>query len=147
MRNNRIGDNPALAAILKTAIKNSEKEYKTTQLQPKKKKIATRIVAKIIQKMDQSAASQAVQLALMNSIGANINTGAPLLQDASTWYTSTDIYNTTQLIDPYSAILALIILGIFLFVMHNTSYGRKLYAIGGNQEVARLAGYNIKRLK
>ena len=48
---------------------------------------------------------------------------------------------------PYSAILALIILCIFLFVMHNTSYGRKLYAIGGNQEVARLAGYNIKRLK
>ena len=48
---------------------------------------------------------------------------------------------------PYSAILALIILCIFLFVMHNTSYGRKLYAIGGNKEVARLAGYNIKRLK
>ena len=48
---------------------------------------------------------------------------------------------------PYSAILALIILCIFLFVMHNTSYGRKLYAIGGNKEVAHLAGYNIKRLK
>ena len=48
---------------------------------------------------------------------------------------------------PYSAILSLVILGIFLFVMHNTSYGRKLYAIGGNKEVARLAGYNIKRLK
>ena len=57
--------------------------------------------------MDQSAASQAVQLALMNSIGANINTGAPQLQDASTWYASTDIYDTTQLIDPYSAILDL----------------------------------------
>ena len=37
MKNNRIGDNPALAAILKTAVTN-EKEYKTTQLQPKKKK-------------------------------------------------------------------------------------------------------------
>jgi len=48
---------------------------------------------------------------------------------------------------PYSAMLALIILCIFLFVMHNTSYGRKLYAIGGNKEVAHLAGYNIKRLK
>ena len=39
MKNNRIGDNPALAAILKT-VKTNEKEYKTTQLQPKKKKIA-----------------------------------------------------------------------------------------------------------
>ena len=31
--------------------------------------------------------------------------------------------------------------------MNNTSYGRKLYAIGGNAEVARLAGYNIKLIK
>ena len=85
--------------------KSSDKSSKSKS--EKKKKIATRIVAKIIQKMDQSAASQAVQLALMNSIGANINTGAPQLQDASTWYASTDIYNTTQLIDPYSAILDL----------------------------------------
>ena len=48
---------------------------------------------------------------------------------------------------PYAAIVALIILVIFIFVMNNTSYGRKLYAIGGNAEVARLAGYNNKLLK
>jgi poly-D-alanine transfer protein DltD len=42
MKNNRIGDNPALAAILKTVKANTnkaiEKEYKTTKLQPKEKK-------------------------------------------------------------------------------------------------------------
>ena len=48
---------------------------------------------------------------------------------------------------PYAAMIALIILVMFIFVMHNTSYGRKLYAIGGNAEVARLAGYNIKLIK
>ena len=48
---------------------------------------------------------------------------------------------------PYSTIIAVIILLFFLFIMHRTSYGRKLYAIGGNAEVARLSGYNIKLLK
>ena len=48
---------------------------------------------------------------------------------------------------PYAAIIGIAILLIFIFVMRNTSYGRKLYAVGGNQEVARLAGYNIKLLK
>ena len=48
---------------------------------------------------------------------------------------------------PYAAIIAFLILAVFLFVMRNTSYGRKLYAIGGNAEVARLAGYNIKLIK
>ena len=48
---------------------------------------------------------------------------------------------------PYAAIIAFLILAVFLFVMRNTSYGRKLYAIGGNAEVARLVGYNIKLIK
>jgi len=48
---------------------------------------------------------------------------------------------------PYAALVGVAILLIFIFIMKNTSYGRKLYAIGGNAEVARLAGYNIKLLK
>jgi len=48
---------------------------------------------------------------------------------------------------PYAAMIALVVFVIFVYVMNNTSYGRKLYAVGGNKEVARLAGYNIKRLK
>ena len=46
-----------------------------------KKEIATRVVTKIIQNLGQDAASQATQLALMDVIGANINTNAPVLQD------------------------------------------------------------------
>ena len=48
---------------------------------------------------------------------------------------------------PYAALIGIVILLVFIFIMKNTSYGRKLYAIGGNDEVARLAGYNIKLLK
>ena len=48
---------------------------------------------------------------------------------------------------PYAAIIAIFILFTFIYIMNNTSYGRKLYAIGGNAEVARLAGYNIKLIK
>ena len=48
---------------------------------------------------------------------------------------------------PYAAMIGLVVFVVFVYVMNNTSYGRKLYAIGGNKEVARLAGYNIKRLK
>ena len=33
---------------------------------------------------------------------------------------------------------------IVLFVLNKTKYGRGLYAIGGNQETARLAGINVK---
>ena len=32
---------------------------------------------------------------------------------------------------PYAAMIGLIVLIIFIYVMHNTSYGRKLYAVGG----------------
>ncbi|QYR24335.1 sugar ABC transporter permease [Paenibacillus sp. sptzw28] len=39
-----------------------------------------------------------------------------------------------------------IILGlVFTFVARNTTFGRQVYAIGGNPEAARLSGINIKR--
>ena len=47
MRNNKIGDNPALAAILKT-VKTNEKEYKTTKLTPKKKTKDNKALHKVI---------------------------------------------------------------------------------------------------
>ena len=60
-----------------------------------KKEIATRVVTKIIQNLGQDAASQATQLALMNVIGANINTNAPVLQDRTDFYTPTTLPDST----------------------------------------------------
>lgn len=48
---------------------------------------------------------------------------------------------------PYAAVIAIILLVIFGYVMHHRSFGRQIYAIGGNPEVARLAGYNVRRVK
>lgn len=48
---------------------------------------------------------------------------------------------------PYSAILMFLILFSFMFVLKNTSYGRRLYAVGGNAEVARALGIDVSRVK
>jgi ribose/xylose/arabinose/galactoside ABC-type transport system permease subunit len=48
---------------------------------------------------------------------------------------------------PYSAILMFVILFVFMFIMKNTSYGRRLYAVGGNAEVARAIGIPVMKLK
>ena len=46
---------------------------------------------------------------------------------------------------PY-AILLVIILGFVLnFIANNTTFGRQIYAIGGNKEAARLSGIHIKK--
>ncbi|MDQ0220698.1 ABC transporter permease [Peribacillus cavernae] len=42
-------------------------------------------------------------------------------------------------------IILLITLGIFIFILRMTTFGRRLYAIGGNSEAARLAGAPINR--
>lgn len=48
---------------------------------------------------------------------------------------------------PYPAIIAILLAAIFIYVMRHRPFGRQLYAVGGNPEVARLAGYNVKRVK
>lgn len=48
---------------------------------------------------------------------------------------------------PYPAIVALVLLVVFIYLMRFRPFGRQLYAVGGNPEVARLAGYNVKRVK
>lgn len=48
---------------------------------------------------------------------------------------------------PYPAIIAIVLALIFIYMMRHRPFGRQLYAVGGNPEVARLAGYNVKRVK
>src|SRR5688572_9235312 len=48
---------------------------------------------------------------------------------------------------PYPAIVALLLLVAFIYMMRHRPFGRQLYAVGGNPEVARLAGYNVRRVK
>lgn len=46
---------------------------------------------------------------------------------------------------PISMLIAVSFAGLFLFVSLKTSFGRYVYAIGGNVEAAALSGINIKR--
>jgi len=48
---------------------------------------------------------------------------------------------------PYPTILMFVILFVFMFIMKNTSYGRRLYAVGGNADVARAIGINVGKMK
>jgi len=48
---------------------------------------------------------------------------------------------------PFSVILMFIILIIASFILNKTYLGRYIYAIGGNEEAARLAGINVEKIK
>ncbi|MGQ9730406.1 MAG: ABC transporter permease [Candidatus Zipacnadales bacterium] len=48
---------------------------------------------------------------------------------------------------PPTAVLAVVIVVIGLFVLRNTGLGRQVYAIGGNEEAARLSGLPVGRTK
>lgn len=48
---------------------------------------------------------------------------------------------------PSLTIVAVLVLLAVWFVLEQTSFGRRLYAIGGNKEAARLAGIRVRRLR
>jgi len=48
---------------------------------------------------------------------------------------------------PAMTIAALIVLAVVFVILEHTTYGRRLYAIGGNIQAAELAGLNVRRLR
>ena len=48
---------------------------------------------------------------------------------------------------PFLTLTALAIITLCWFVLEQTNFGRRLYAIGGNREAAHLAGIRVKRLR
>jgi len=48
---------------------------------------------------------------------------------------------------PFPAIVFVLVFLITHFVMEHTTFGRAIYAIGGNPEAARLSGINVTRIK
>jgi len=48
---------------------------------------------------------------------------------------------------PFSVIILLVIVAIGWFILHKTYLGRRIYALGGNQDASRLAGINIVRVR
>jgi ribose/xylose/arabinose/galactoside ABC-type transport system permease subunit len=48
---------------------------------------------------------------------------------------------------PYTAVIGAVVLGLFLWVLRYRRFGRQVIAVGGSPEVARLAGYDVARVK
>ncbi len=48
---------------------------------------------------------------------------------------------------PTPVLILLFVIMLAYILMHRTAFGRRLYAVGGNQDAARLAGLDPKRLK
>jgi D-xylose transport system permease protein len=48
---------------------------------------------------------------------------------------------------PFPVAIFVVIVAVGSFALQNTKFGRRLYAMGGNEEAARLSGINIYRMK
>lgn len=48
---------------------------------------------------------------------------------------------------PFPLILVIIIYAIAFYILNKTAYGRRIYAVGGNEDAARLSGINTRRTK
>ncbi len=48
---------------------------------------------------------------------------------------------------PFSLIIAIVVVTIAIFILNRTYFGRYIYAIGGNEEAAHLAGINTTKIK
>jgi len=48
---------------------------------------------------------------------------------------------------PYPVIIFIVVILIGGFVLRNTRFGRYVYAIGGNEQAAKVSGINVKRIK
>jgi len=48
---------------------------------------------------------------------------------------------------PLPIIIMLVLYGLMYWVLHNTSFGRYIYAIGGNEEASRLSGIRVDQVK
>ena len=48
---------------------------------------------------------------------------------------------------PYPVAIFVVIAFIGIYILQNTKFGRRVYAMGGNEEAARLSGINIYRMK
>ena len=46
---------------------------------------------------------------------------------------------------PYSTLLLMVVGGLYTFITTKTTFGRHVYAIGGNKEAAKLSGIDIKK--
>lgn len=74
-----------------------------------------------------------------------------LIKDGTVMMTDTTLINfgRGRLGDvfPYLAIIAIVILAVTYYLLNYTSFGRKVYMVGGNEKASFLSGINSNRVK
>ena len=83
-------------------------------------------------------------LSFLSGLALNLSGGTPIIGLPSTF---TDFAYQRFLGVPLPVILSLALLAFTFFVLRYTRIGRNMYAIGGNQEAARLSGLKVDRAK
>jgi ribose transport system permease protein len=48
---------------------------------------------------------------------------------------------------PVPVIIMLVFYAVFIFILNSTTFGRSIYAVGGNAESSRLSGINVEKIK
>ena len=82
---------------------------------------------------------------------------ATILRGFSLFYTTTVIgkvspsvrflYYGSLLGIPIPAIILVLLIAVFIFILHRTKLGKEIYATGGNEQVAKLAGIRVDRVR
>jgi len=88
-------------------------------------------------------------LALLTGLrgGARLITkGFPLNPDFPDWYIFMGSGRVFNMI-PFPAIVLIVTFVIVHFLMNYTSFGRSVYAVGGNPDAARLCGINVSLVR
>src|ERR1700722_5589959 len=78
---------------------------------------------------------------------AYITLGDKAVADFPPEYAEFGIGNVPYTFIPSPFVLFIVLAVIFWVLLHHTTVGRSIYAIGGNQTAARFSGVNISRLK
>ncbi|MGO1768360.1 MAG: ABC transporter permease [Microbacterium sp.] len=81
---------------------------------------------------------------VLGGLGLYLTSALPVVLPRSGLF---DVLGGSILGIPTAAIAMLILLLVFVYVAKYTSYGRSVYAIGGNAAAAQLSGINLKKVR
>jgi ribose transport system permease protein len=87
-------------------------------------------------------------MAAFRSLTVQQGQGGPILIDQEAYYSilRTVGYGTFLKI-PYLVWIFVLIVGLMIFLMTKTKFGRYVYAVGSNEKAAKLSGINVDRIK
>ncbi len=89
-----------------------------------------------------------VTLAMMNALYgiAGMITQSFPITTLPLWYNKLGAGYVLGII-PIPALILITMFLLVLVIMNSTSFGREIYAVGGNEEAARLCGINVRKVK